>query len=1044
MALKRSSGVSSSSSLFSSPISIIYRMFHTRSNQRRNILLNILSLIGAYWIITTLISLSNNNVDRQNVRGRGLLLKEPVGRQLQLKEDGYSVIDDSKQQHEISKNNSNHPNIPQPKRFVYMEGSPIYKQGDSNQPGELGTGIKIDKKKLSPEERKLFDEGFKRNSFNEFASNMISIHRSLPNNTDELCRNAIYRDDLPDTSVIICFHNEAWSVLLRTVHSVLERTPAHLLNEIILVDDFSDLDHLKKPLEDYMSQFGKVRILRLENRMGLIRARLKGASVARGKVLTYLDSHCECMERWLEPLLDRIAQNSTNVVTPVIDTIDLETLQYHLSNHRRLSVGGFNWGLVFNWHILPDRDYQAMKSRIDPIPSPTMAGGLFSIDRAYFEKLGGYDPGFDIWGSENLEISFKIWMCGGRLEVVPCSHVGHIFRKNHRINGGQVWLDDYKEIYYSRINHKLGNFGDVSERKKLRERLKCHSFKWYLDNIFPDLFLPSEAIASGEIRNLGNRKYCVDHDVGRNAINDSVIPYPCHLQGGNQFWMLSKTGEIRRDEYCIDYTGRGSPVTYECHGSRGNQLWDYSHETGRLYHPVSRNCLTLSDDDRMLVMSLRRKEWTTTMEREVISIHIGQAGVQIGNSAWELFCLEHGIQPDGKMPFRNTRHADDSFSTFFSETGTGYHVPRAILIDLEPSVIDEIRTGPYKRLFHPEQLVTGTEDAANNYARGHYTVGKEIIDIVLDRIRRLAENCTGLQGFLIFHSFGGGTGSGFTSLLMERLTVDYAPQVSTAVVEPYNSVLKTHTTLEHSDCSFMVDNEAIYDICRRNLDVERPSYPNLNRLISQVVSSITASLRFDGALNVDLTEFQTNLVPYPRIHFPLATYAPIISAEKAYHESLSVMDITNSCFEPANQMVKCDPRLGKYMAVCLLYRGDVVPKDVNAAIANIKTKRTIQFVDWCPTGFKVGINYQPPTVVPNGDVAKVPRAVSMLANTTAIAEAWARLDYKFDLMYANVLSYIEGEFTEAREDLAALERDYEEVGFDSNGDIYGDGDSGEY
>merc|ERR1712111_56086 len=114
----------------------------------------------------------------------------------------------------------------------------------------------------------------------------------------------------------------------------------------------------------------------------------------------------------------------------------------------------------------------------------------------------------------------------------------------------------------------------------------------------------------------------------------------------------------------------------------------------------------------------------------------------------------------------------------------------------------------------------------------------------------------------------------------------------------------------------------------------------------------------------DLTEFQTNLVPYPRIHFPLATYAPIISTEKAYHEQLSVGEITNACFEPANQMVKCDPRHGKYMACCMLYRGDVVPKDVNAAIATIKTKRTIQFVDWCPTGFKVGINYQPPTVVP--------------------------------------------------------------------------------
>ncbi|CAO2636637.1 Tubulin alpha-1A chain [Lemmus lemmus] len=286
---------------------------------------------------------------------------------------------------------------------------------------------------------------------------------------------------------------------------------------------------------------------------------------------------------------------------------------------------------------------------------------------------------------------------------------------------------------------------------------------------------------------------------------------------------------------------------------------------------------------------------------------------------------------------------------------------------------------------------------------------------------------------------------------MERLSVDYgkksklefsiyaAPQVSSAVVEPYNSILTTHTTLEHSDCAFMVDNEAIYDTCHRNLDIERPTYTNLNRLIGQIVSSITASLRFDGALNVDLTEFQTNLLPYPRIHFPLATYAPIISAEKAYHEQLSVAEITNACFEPANQMVKCDPRHGKYMACCLLYHGDVVPKDVNAAIATIKTKRTIQFVDWCPTGFKVGINYQPPTVVPGGDLAKVQRAVCMLSNTTAIAEVWARLDHKFDLMYAKrafVHWYVgegieEGEFSEAREDMAALEKDYEEVGVDS-------------
>ncbi|CAF2596762.1 unnamed protein product [Rotaria sp. Silwood2] len=436
--------------------------------------------------------------------------------------------------------------------------------------------------------------------------------------------------------------------------------------------------------------------------------------------------------------------------------------------------------------------------------------------------------------------------------------------------------------------------------------------------------------------------------------------------------------------------------------------------------------------------------------RECISVHVGQAGVQIGNACWELYCLEHGIDSDGQMIKKGKNDKNDSFDTFFHHTGNRY-VPRAVFVDLEESVIDVIRTGPYKSLYHPEQLISDKEDAANNYARGHYTIGKQIIDFVLDRLRKLSDQCDGLQGFLIFHSFGGGTGSGFTSLLMERLSLEYgkksklefavypAPQISTAVVEPYNSILTTHTTLEHSHCAFMVDNEAVYDICRRNLDIERPSYANLNRLIAQIVSSITASLRFEGALNVDLNEFQTNLVPYPRIHFPLATYAPIISAEKAMHEQLSVSEITNAVFDPTSQMVKCDPRHGKYMACCLLFRGDVVPQDVNRAVATIKTKRSIQFVDWCPTGFKVGINYQPTSVVPGSDMAPVPRAVCMLSNTTAIAEAWARLDHKFDLLYtkrAFVHWYVgegmeEGEFSEAREDLAALEKDYEEVGIDT-------------
>lgn len=438
------------------------------------------------------------------------------------------------------------------------------------------------------------------------------------------------------------------------------------------------------------------------------------------------------------------------------------------------------------------------------------------------------------------------------------------------------------------------------------------------------------------------------------------------------------------------------------------------------------------------------------VNRETLSVHIGQAGIQMGNNIWELFCLEHGISPDGTIE-PATGDWESAYSTFFSETQSKKIVPRSIFIDTEPTVIDQTRCGKYKNLFHPDQMINGKEDAANNFARGYSTIGSNLLPNVTNEIRKMAEKSNSLQGFFIYHSFGGGTGSGFSSLLIDNLYDNFpkkcklefvvypAPNVSTAVVEPYNSILSTHCTLDQTDCAFMVDNQAIYDISHERLAIERPSYSHLNRLISQVVSSITSSIRFNGSLNVDMNEFQTNLVPYPRIHFPLVSFAPFLPSQKVSHEGVTVADLTSSVFEKENQMVKCDPKDGKYMACCMLYRGDVVPKDVNQAIATIKQKNDIRFVDWSPTGFKIGINLNQPFTVTNGDLAQVNRSVSMLASTTAIVKAWSGLNSKFDKMFAKrafVHWYLnEGmemdEFKQARENLAVLEKDYGEIESDS-------------
>ncbi|OXB82319.1 UNVERIFIED_CONTAM: hypothetical protein H355_004636 [Colinus virginianus] len=492
-------------------------------------------------------------------------------------------------------------------------------------PGEMGKAVLIPK-----DDQEKMKELFKINQFNLMASDLIALNRTLPDVRLDGCKTKVYPDELPNTSVVIVFHNEAWSTLLRTVHSVLSRSPRRLLAEIILVDDASERGGCCwASLENYVRKLEvPVKILRMEQRSGLIRARLRGAAAARGQVITFLDAHCECTRGWLEPLLARIREDRKTVVCPIIDVISDDTFEYMAGSD--MTYGGFNWKLNFRWYPVPQREMDRRKGdRTLPVRTPTMAGGLFSIDRNYFEEIGSYDAGMDIWGGENLEMSFRVWQCGGSLEIVTCSHVGHVFRKatpytfpggtGHVINKNnrrlaEVWMDEFKDFFYIISPGVVKvDYGDVSARKALREALKCKPFSWYLENIYPDSQIPRHYYSLGEIRNVDTNQ-CLDN-MGRKE-NEKVGIFNCHGMGGNQVFSYTADKEIRTDDLCLDVSRLNGPVTMlKCHHMRGNQLWEYDAEyVGKweynfekltLRHVNSNQCLDGPSEEDKLVPSMK-------------------------------------------------------------------------------------------------------------------------------------------------------------------------------------------------------------------------------------------------------------------------------------------------------------------------------------------------------------------------------------------------------------------------------------------------------
>ncbi|CAI4231180.1 unnamed protein product [Auanema sp. JU1783] len=468
-----------------------------------------------------------------------------------------------------------------------------------NGPGEKGAAVT-----LTGVEKELGQKDMKTWFMNVRASDKISLDRTIPDARRDECKAIDYDlKNLPKASVVIIFTDEAWSPLLRTVHSVVNRSPPEILEEVILLDDNSQREELKGQLDDYIRIFdGIVRIVRKNVRHGLIRAKLAGAREAVGDVVIFLDSHCEANTGWLEPLVQRIHDNPKAIVCPVIDHINAENMAYQGDKYAT-SVGGFSWALHFTWEPLPQSEIERRKSTTEYIRSPTMAGGLLAADRKYFFEVGGYDEEMDIWGGENLEISFRVWMCGGSIEFIPCSHVGHIFRAGHPYNmtgrGGnkdvhgtnskrlaEVWMDNYKRLYYLHRPDLIDkDVGPLNDRIELRDRLGCKSFKWYLDNIIPGKFIMDEDVqAYGTLHTfVGGYRMCSDTLQRNEKSNFYLGVFPCQGKGSSpQIMSLARTGELRRETVCATASDvntlrtRGKILMTKCHENVDKWTFEYS------------------------------------------------------------------------------------------------------------------------------------------------------------------------------------------------------------------------------------------------------------------------------------------------------------------------------------------------------------------------------------------------------------------------------------------------------------------------------------
>ncbi|RDB24116.1 Tubulin gamma chain [Hypsizygus marmoreus] len=393
------------------------------------------------------------------------------------------------------------------------------------------------------------------------------------------------------------------------------------------------------------------------------------------------------------------------------------------------------------------------------------------------------------------------------------------------------------------------------------------------------------------------------------------------------------------------------------------------------------------------------------MPREIITLQLGQCGNQVGSMFWQRLCAEHGISQEGILEEWAT-DGDDRKDVFFYQADDEQYVPRSILVDLEPRVINNILTSPYSRLYNPENIFVSKDGggAGNNWAHG-YSAGERIYEEVIDMVDREAESSDSLEAFVALHSIAGGTGSGLGSFILERLNDRFPKKViqtysifpnsqeSDVVVQPYNSLLTLKRLVDHADSVVVLDNSALARIAADRLRVQTPSFDQTNQLISTVMAASTQTLRYPSYMNNDLVGILASLVPTPRCHFLMTSYTPFSSGEidKAKPTSrTTVLDVMRRLLQPKNRMVSTTS-LAYYISNLNIIMGDIDPADIHQSLLRIRDRNLATFVPWGPASPQVASARKSPYVSTSSKVSGL-----MLANHTSIASLFKGMLDQYD------------------------------------------------